>query len=379
MLVDLWVPVPSMVIVGPGAIGDALIAQAGLLGWVAGRADTVAEADAAVAAFTDADVLVLLDHDPAFDAVLRTGLAGARVPRRAGLAAHPGRPPRAPARRRRHGGPARPHPRPRRARPRCAHAGRDGGVDRRRGARRPERTRPVGAGRGGGADRRVSRMPVPAPPPPRPGPRSRPSPGRHGSSSAPSCVALLLVGGTAFRVWQVARVDDREPVDASSSSGPRSTTASPADLPGPAAARARALRAGRRAAHRHHGRGRRGRRVHRGPGRRAVARRERRAGPRRCCPSTRAATPTAASRPSPPSPRNGAGARRCWSATRGTRCGRAPWPTTSVWRPRPRRPARPGGADPRDPAPLHRPRDRRVDLLPAHPRVRRTSPTPGLG
>jgi len=76
VLVDLWVPVPTMVIVGPGAIADALIAQAGLLGWVAGRADTVAEADAAVAAFTDADVLVLLDHDPAFDTVLRTGLRG---------------------------------------------------------------------------------------------------------------------------------------------------------------------------------------------------------------------------------------------------------------------------------------------------------------
>ena len=76
VLVDLWVPVPTMVIVGPGAIADALIAQAGLLGWVAGRADTVAEADAAVAAFTDADVLVLLDHDPAFDAVLRSGLEG---------------------------------------------------------------------------------------------------------------------------------------------------------------------------------------------------------------------------------------------------------------------------------------------------------------
>ena len=76
VLVDLWVPVPTMVVVGPGAIADALIAQAGLLGWVAGRADTVAEADAAVAAFTDADVLVLLDHDPAFDAVLRTGLEG---------------------------------------------------------------------------------------------------------------------------------------------------------------------------------------------------------------------------------------------------------------------------------------------------------------
>ncbi|MHC1561412.1 XdhC family protein [Actinomycetospora sp. C-140] len=76
VLVDVWVPVPTVVIVGPGAIADALAAQAGLLGWAAGRADTVEEADAAVAAFTDADVLVLLDHDPAFDAVLRTGLKG---------------------------------------------------------------------------------------------------------------------------------------------------------------------------------------------------------------------------------------------------------------------------------------------------------------
>jgi xanthine dehydrogenase accessory factor len=76
VLVDLWVPVPTVVVVGPGAIGDALAAQAQVLGWSHRRADTVAEADAAVAAFTDADVLVLLDHDPAFDAVLRTGLRG---------------------------------------------------------------------------------------------------------------------------------------------------------------------------------------------------------------------------------------------------------------------------------------------------------------
>ncbi|GAA4882958.1 XdhC family protein [Actinomycetospora straminea] len=76
VLVDLWVPVPTVVVVGGGAIADALAAQSALLGWTARRADTVAEADAAVAAFTDADVLVLLDHDPAFDAVLRTGIAG---------------------------------------------------------------------------------------------------------------------------------------------------------------------------------------------------------------------------------------------------------------------------------------------------------------
>ncbi|MEJ2889752.1 XdhC family protein [Actinomycetospora aeridis] len=76
LLVDLWVPVPTITVVGGGAIADALAAQAGVLGWASRRADTVAEADAAVAAFTDADVLVLLDHDPAFDAILRTGLEG---------------------------------------------------------------------------------------------------------------------------------------------------------------------------------------------------------------------------------------------------------------------------------------------------------------
>jgi xanthine dehydrogenase accessory factor len=76
VLVDLWVPVPTVVVIGPGAIADALAAQAQVLGWSHRRADTVAEADAAVAAFTDADVLVLVDHDPAFDAVLRTGMRG---------------------------------------------------------------------------------------------------------------------------------------------------------------------------------------------------------------------------------------------------------------------------------------------------------------
>jgi xanthine dehydrogenase accessory factor len=76
VLVDLWVPVPTITVVGGGAIADALAAQAGVLGWGSRRADTVAEADAAVAGFTDADVLVLLDHDPAFDAVLRTGIEG---------------------------------------------------------------------------------------------------------------------------------------------------------------------------------------------------------------------------------------------------------------------------------------------------------------
>jgi xanthine dehydrogenase accessory factor len=76
LLLDLWVPVPSLLVVGAGAIGDALAAQAGLLGWTVRTASTVDEATAAVAGFSDADVLVLLDHAPAFDATLVAGLRG---------------------------------------------------------------------------------------------------------------------------------------------------------------------------------------------------------------------------------------------------------------------------------------------------------------
>lgn len=76
LLVDLWVPVPSVLVVGSGAIGAALVVQAQLLGWSASSAATVEEATAAVTGFSDADVLVLLDHAPAFDATLIAGLRG---------------------------------------------------------------------------------------------------------------------------------------------------------------------------------------------------------------------------------------------------------------------------------------------------------------
>jgi xanthine dehydrogenase accessory factor len=78
LLLDLWVPVPSVLVVGEGAIGEALLAQAALLGW-GGRAVTeLADARAAVADFTDADVVVLLDHAPRFDAMLLDGLRHGR-------------------------------------------------------------------------------------------------------------------------------------------------------------------------------------------------------------------------------------------------------------------------------------------------------------
>jgi xanthine dehydrogenase accessory factor len=78
LLLDLWVPVPSVLVAGSGAIGETLLAQAALLGW-SGRQETELEAvRAAVAEFSDADVLVLLDHAPAFDVVLLDGLRRGR-------------------------------------------------------------------------------------------------------------------------------------------------------------------------------------------------------------------------------------------------------------------------------------------------------------
>lgn len=69
-LIDLWVPVPSVLVVGGGAIGQSLVAQAGVLGWPVQTETTLDGALAAVRQFGAADVLVLLDHGPEFDAVL---------------------------------------------------------------------------------------------------------------------------------------------------------------------------------------------------------------------------------------------------------------------------------------------------------------------
>jgi xanthine dehydrogenase accessory factor len=78
LLLDLWVPTPSVLVAGSGAIGDALLAQAALLGWAARRETDLDATLAAVAAFSDADVLVLLDHAPSFDAALIEGLRRGR-------------------------------------------------------------------------------------------------------------------------------------------------------------------------------------------------------------------------------------------------------------------------------------------------------------
>jgi xanthine dehydrogenase accessory factor len=78
VLLDVWVPVTTMLIVGRGAIATALSAQAGLLGWAV-RTETELEPSVEAAKeFTAADVLVLLDHGPSFDAVLAELLRSGR-------------------------------------------------------------------------------------------------------------------------------------------------------------------------------------------------------------------------------------------------------------------------------------------------------------
>ncbi len=78
VLLDVWVPVTTMLIVGRGAIGAALVAQCGLLGWAVRTETELGPAVAAVKDFTAADVLILLDHGPAFDAVLVEQLRSGR-------------------------------------------------------------------------------------------------------------------------------------------------------------------------------------------------------------------------------------------------------------------------------------------------------------
>lgn len=70
ILLDLWVPTPGLLVIGGGALADALVAQAEVLGWGCGIVTTPEVALASVRAFTDADALVLLDHSADFDPVL---------------------------------------------------------------------------------------------------------------------------------------------------------------------------------------------------------------------------------------------------------------------------------------------------------------------
>ena len=128
----LW-PVPKLVIVGAGAIADALAQAAALLGWQTQTINDVATATGVIAGLAVLDKLVVISHDhefagPALAAALSSdvGYIGALGSRRTQqsrgrLAGLPGdhRP--------------RPHPRAGRPRHRREHAGRDRGLDPRRG------------------------------------------------------------------------------------------------------------------------------------------------------------------------------------------------------------------------------------------------------
>jgi xanthine dehydrogenase accessory factor len=63
IIVETWFPVPQLVIVGGSTLSEALVAQAGLLGWPASIVVTRDEAMAAVGALGPADLLVVVDHD----------------------------------------------------------------------------------------------------------------------------------------------------------------------------------------------------------------------------------------------------------------------------------------------------------------------------
>lgn len=81
VLLDVLVPVPHLLLVGAGVLGEALAAQAGVLGWTSATTLTPADTERAVAALGPADAVVLLDHGAAFDTAL---LACARGPAFAG-------------------------------------------------------------------------------------------------------------------------------------------------------------------------------------------------------------------------------------------------------------------------------------------------------
>jgi xanthine dehydrogenase accessory factor len=77
-VIDVWVPPPTLLIVGGGALDAALTAQARLLGWVPRSVTSLDDAVGGVEGFGPSDILVLLDHDPAMDAVLLAGIRSGR-------------------------------------------------------------------------------------------------------------------------------------------------------------------------------------------------------------------------------------------------------------------------------------------------------------
>lgn len=65
-VVSLW-PTPTLVVVGDGLIADALVAQAGLLGWQAEATADAAAAERRIAGLHRSDAVVVLSHDREVD------------------------------------------------------------------------------------------------------------------------------------------------------------------------------------------------------------------------------------------------------------------------------------------------------------------------
>lgn len=78
--IDAYVPAPTLVVVGEGAIADAIVRQADLLGWQAGVTADVGEATAALNAAGASAALVLLSHVVKLDVPVLAEAIRARVP-----------------------------------------------------------------------------------------------------------------------------------------------------------------------------------------------------------------------------------------------------------------------------------------------------------
>jgi xanthine dehydrogenase accessory factor len=64
LVIEAWNPVPRLLVVGASALSEALTHQVGLLGWSATTVVRVDDALAAVEKLTQADIVIVLEHDP---------------------------------------------------------------------------------------------------------------------------------------------------------------------------------------------------------------------------------------------------------------------------------------------------------------------------
>jgi xanthine dehydrogenase accessory factor len=66
VLVEAFIPPPHLVVAGEGAVAEALVAQAKLLGWEARVAADAAQTDAALVWAGEAGAVVVISHDETF-------------------------------------------------------------------------------------------------------------------------------------------------------------------------------------------------------------------------------------------------------------------------------------------------------------------------